>query len=116
MAVTATAKDTGVSVKKVKPIIDLVRGKTVDDALTILQFRPGPVAAQVSKLVRSATANAENELAARTSDLKIVAIYANEGTRLSRFRARARGRVARIRRRNSHITVVVDEQEQYLGE
>ncbi len=116
MAATATAKDTGISVKKVKPIIDLVRGKNVDDALAILQFRPGPVAARVSKLVRSATANAENELAARTSDLKIVEIYANEGARLNRFRARARGRVAKIRRRNSHITVVVDEQEQDLGQ
>jgi large subunit ribosomal protein L22 len=116
LAVTATAKDTGVSVKKVKPIIDLVRGKNVDEALEILQFRPGPIAAQIAKLVRSATANAENELVARSADLRITAIYANEGTRLTRFRARARGRVGRIKRRNSHITVVVDEQEQDLGE
>lgn len=116
MAATATAKDTGISVKKIKPIIDLVRGKKVDEALEILQFRPSPIARQVAKLVRSATANAENEFVARAADLKIVEIYANEGTRLTRFRARARGRAARINRRNSHITVVVDEQEQDLGE
>ena len=116
MAVTATAKDTGVSVRKVKPIIDLVRGKKVDDALEILQFQPSPIATRVAKLVKSATANAENELLTRTADLRIIEIYANEGTRLTRFRARARGRAAKIRRRNSHITVVVDEEEQDVGQ
>ena len=111
MPVRAVSTNTGISVKKVKPIIDLVRGKNVDDALQVLRFLPSPVAARVAKVVKSAASNAENELLARTSDLKIVEIYANEGPRLKRFRARARGRVARIIRRNSHITVVVDEEE-----
>ena len=111
MPVRAVSTNTGISVKKVKPIIDLVRGKKVDDALQVLRFLPSPVAARVAKVVKSAAANAENELMARTADLKIVEIYANEGPRLKRFRARARGRVARIIRRNSHITVVVDEEE-----
>lgn len=110
MAVRATASNTGVSVKKIKRIIDLVRGKKVDEALQILQFLPSPAAGQVAKVVKSAAANAENELVARLSDLRIVAIYANEGSRMKRFRARARGRVSRIIRRNSHITVVVDEE------
>ena len=109
MAVSATANNTGISVKKVKPIVDLVRGKKVEEALQILQFLPSPVATEVAKLVRSATANAENELVSRASDLRIVEVYANEAVRLKRFRARARGRVGRIRRRNSHITVVVNE-------
>lgn len=111
MPVRAVSTNTGISVKKVKPIIDLVRGKNVDDALQVLRFLTSPVAARVAKVVKSAASNAENELMARSSDLKIIEIYANEGPRLKRFRARARGRVARIIRRNSHITVVVDEEE-----
>ena len=109
--VRAVSTNTGISVKKVKPIIDLVRGKKVDDALQVLRFLPSPVAARVAKVVKSAASNAENELLARSSDLTIVEIFANEGPRLKRFRARARGRVAKIIRRNSHITVVVDEEE-----
>lgn len=109
MAIKATVKDTGISARKVKPIIDLVRGKNVVEALDILQFRPGPIAVQVAKLVRSARSNAENELDSSPNELKIVQIYANEGARTTRFRARARGRAARINRRSSHITVVVDE-------
>ncbi len=111
MPVRAVSTNTGISVKKVKPIIDLVRGKKVDDALQVLRFLPSPVAARVAKVVKSAASNAENELLASTADLKIVEIFANEAPRLKRFRARARGRVAKIIRRNSHITVVVDEEE-----
>ncbi len=111
MPVRAVSTNTGISVKKVKPIIDLVRGKKVDDALQVLRFLPSPVAARVAKVVKSAASNAENELLARSSDLTIVEIFANEGPRLKRFRARARGRVAKIIRRNSHITVIVDEEE-----
>ncbi len=111
MPVRAVSTNTGISVKKVKPIIDLVRGKKVDDALQVLRFLPSPVAARVAKVVKSAASNAENELLARSSDLTIVEIFANEGPRIKRFRARARGRVAKIIRRNSHITVVVDEEE-----
>ena len=112
MAIRAIAKNTGISVKKLKPIVDMVRGKKVDEALNVLKFTTSPAAAQVAKVVKSAAANAENELLARTADLRIVAIYANEGPRLKRFRARARGRVAQIIRRSSHITVVVDEEEE----
>ena len=111
MAVSATAKNTGVSVKKLLPIVDLVRGMRVEDALNSLDFMPSPAAAHVAKVVRSAAANAENELLAREDDLTIVAIYANEAPRIKRVRARARGRMARIIRRSSHITVVVDVEE-----
>ena len=110
MPATASAKNTGISVKKLKPIVDLVRGKRLDEAMEILQFLPSPAAAQVAKVVKSAGANAENEMLANTSDLRVVQIYADEGPRLKRFRARARGRGARIIRRNSRITVVVDEE------
>ena len=96
--------------KKLKPVVNLVRGRGVAEALEVLRFLPSPVAALVAKVVRSAAANAENELLARTSDLRIVEIYANEGPRTKRFRARARGRATKIIRRSSHVTVVVDEE------
>ena len=111
MPVKATASNTGYSAKKLKPIIDMVRGMSVEEALKVLQFLPSPMAAQVAKVIRSAAANAENELLARTSDLRIVEAFANEAPRTKRFRARARGRVAKITRRSSHVTVVVDEEE-----
>lgn len=111
MAVRATSNNTGISVRKVKRIVDLVRGKRVEEALETLQFMPSPAAARVARVLKSAAANAENELLARTSDLRIVEIYANEAPQVKRTRARARGRSARIIRRSSHITVVVDEEK-----
>lgn len=112
MAASATMTNTGYSVKKVKRILDLVRGRTVDDALNILAFMPSPIAAQVAKVVKSASANAENELlGGDPSAMRIVETYANMAPKLLRFRARARGRGTRIIRRNSHITVVIDEEE-----
>lgn len=107
MVARAIAKNTGVSVKKVKPIIDLVRGKKVDESLVMLEFISSPIASKVAKIIKSAVSNAENDLLYRGSDMRIVSIFANEGPRVKRFRARARGRVARIIRRNSHITVVI---------
>ena len=111
MVVKATATNTGISVRKMKPIVDLVRGRRVVEALETLQFLPSPAAERVARVVKSAAANAENELLTRTSDLRIVEIYANEAPRTKRFRARARGRAGKIVRRNSHVTVVVDEEE-----
>ena len=112
MPVSATAKNTGVSVKKMMLIVDMVRGKNVEEALNTLAFLPSPAAAQVAKVVKSAAANAENELFAQPSDLTITEIYANEAPTLKRFRARARGRASRILKRSSHLTVVVDENEE----
>lgn len=111
MASTATAKNTGISVTKVRSVIDLVRGLQVEVALDRLRFLSSPVAGEVSKLLRSAVANAENEMMTQSSELVISEIYADEGTRLKRFRAAARGRAARITKQNSHITVIVDQQE-----
>lgn len=112
MPVSATAKNTGISVKKLLPIVDMVRGKNVDEALDALAFMPSPAAAKVADVVKSAASNAENEIFAGPSDLVISEIYANEGPSLKRFRARARGRASRIIKRSSHITVVVDEIEE----
>lgn len=111
MPISATAKDTGISVKKLIPIIDLVRGRNVLEALNSLQFMVSPAATQISRVIKSAAANAENELFVDKNNLKIMEIYANEGPSLKRFRARARGRANRIIKRNSHLTVVLDEEE-----
>jgi len=111
MEVRAVAKDTGISPRKVRPLVDMVRGKRVDEALTLLKFAPTPTARVVAKVVKSAAANAENNFQMSPSDLKIVSIFADEAQTLKRFRPRARGRVSPILKRSSHITVVVAGQE-----
>ena len=111
MEVRAVAKDTGVSPRKVRLLVDMVRGKKVDEALAILKFTPIPTAQVVAKVVKSAAANAESNFQMSPSDLKIVNIFADEARTLKRYRPRARGRVSPILKRSSHITVIVAEQE-----
>ena len=111
MEVRAVAKDTGVSPRKVRPLVDMVRGKKVDEALTILRFAPTPTARLVAKVVKSAVANAENNFQMSPSDLKIINIFADEARTLKRYRPRARGRISHILKRSSHITVIVDEEK-----
>jgi len=111
MEVKAVAKDIGISPRKVRPLVDMVRGKKVDEALTILKFTPTPTAKVVAKVVKSAAANAENNFQMSPSDLKIIKIFADEARTLKRYRARARGRLSPILKRSSHITVIVDEVE-----
>jgi large subunit ribosomal protein L22 len=109
--VKAIARNTGIPAGKVRLLANLVRGKRVDEALTLLQFTPSPKAKLVAKLVRSAAANAENNYQMEPTDLKIVKIYVDDASGLRRFRPRSRGRVSPIRRNSSHITVIVAEQE-----
>ena len=111
MKVKAIAKDTGISPSKVRPLIDMVRGKKVDEALAILKFAPSPRARVVAKVVKSAAANAENNFQMSPSELKIVTIFADEARTLKRYRPRARGQVSPILKRSSHITVVVEQEE-----
>ena len=111
MEVRAVARDTGVSPSKVRPLVDMVRGKRVDEALTMLKFAPSPVARVVAKVVKTAAANAENNFQMTPSDLRIVNIFADGARTLKRFRPRARGRASPILKRSSHITVIVAEQE-----
>jgi large subunit ribosomal protein L22 len=87
-----------------------VRGKRVDEALTILQFTPTPKAKVVAKLVKSAVANAENNFQMDPADLKVVRIYVDEARSMRRYRPRSRGRVSPIRKNSSHITVIVAEE------
>ena len=111
MEVRAVAKDTGISASKVRPLVDMVRGKRVDEALTLLRFTPTPKAKVVAKVVQSAAANAENNFQIDPADLKIVSAYVDEARSMRRFRPRSRGRVSPIRKHSSHITVVVDTKE-----
>lgn len=111
MEVRAVAKNTGIPASKVRPLVDMVRGKKVEHALTLLQFTPTPKARLVAKLVKSAAANAENNFQMDPADLKIISIYADDARSMRRYRPRSRGRVSPIRKRSSHITVIVAEQE-----
>jgi len=110
MEIRAVAKDTGLPASKIRPLVDMVRGKKVDEALSILQFTPTPKAKVVAKLVKSAAANAENNFQMDPADLKIVRIFADGARSMRRQRPRSRGRVSPIRRRSSHITVIVTEE------
>jgi large subunit ribosomal protein L22 len=111
MQVRAVAKNTGIPASKVRPLVDMVRGKKVEDALALLRFTPTPKAKLVSKLVRSAAANAENNFQMDPADLKIISIFADEARSMRRHRPRSRGRVSPIKKRSSHITIIVAEQE-----
>ncbi len=107
----ATARYIRISSRKVKVVIDLIRGKSVDDAEAILLYTPKAAAEPVLKLLRSAIANAENNLELSRDNLYVAEIYANQGPTLKRYRARARGSAFHIRKRTSHITVILDEKE-----
>ena len=111
MEVKAIARDTGASPRKVRLLVNMVRGKKVEEALTILKFAPTPTAKVVAKVIKSAVANAENNYQLTPSDLRITKIFADEARMLKRFRPQARGRANRILKRSSHITVVVSEVE-----
>ena len=108
--VKATARGLGASPKRLKPIVDLVRGKPVNEALDTLKLLSSPWAKAVAKVVKSAAANAENNLLMDPDSLRIITIVADQATPLKRFRPRARGRIGRITKRSSHVTVVVDEE------
>ena len=110
MQVRAVAKDTGISPRKVRLLVDMIRGKKVAEALTVLRFAPTPTARVVAKVVKSAAANAENNFQMSPADMKIVSIYVDEARTMKRFRPRARGRASPILKRSSHITVIVAEQ------
>ena len=111
MEVKSVARNTGISASKMMLLVDLVRGKSVKDALTILKFTPSPNARIVAKVVQAAVADAETLHNASADNLKVIAIYADEATTLRRFQARARGRASPILKRSSHVTVIVGEQE-----
>ena len=109
---SATARFVRVSPMKARRVLALVRGKSVSEALAILKYAPQGAAEPVAKVVASAAANAENNFGLDRSSLVISEAYANEGPTMRRFRPRAQGRAFHIRKRTSHITVVVEEKKE----
>ncbi|MBQ8971636.1 MAG: 50S ribosomal protein L22 [Clostridia bacterium] len=105
----ATAKYIRISPRKVKIVVDLIRGKQVDQALAILAYTPKSAAPEVEKLLNSAIANAENNLEMDRSSLYVAEVYANQGPTLKRYWARSHGRADMIKKRTSHITIVLDQ-------
>ena len=103
----AEAKYVRLSASKARLVLDHIRGCSVPEARTILAFTSRAAAEDIGKVLRSAVANAEATHALDGDELVVIAAYADEGPTLKRWRARARGRVNRIRKRSCHITVVV---------
>ena len=104
----AKARFVHVSPTKARRVIDLVRGKSVTEALHILRWSPQAASEPVAKVIASAAANAQNNEGLDPSTLVVATVYADEGPTAKRIRPRAQGRAFRIRKRTSHITVVVE--------
>ncbi len=116
MEAKAEAKYIRMSPRKVRLVVDQIRGATVNDAYALLQFSKKAAAEPISKTLRSAVANAQYQAEEQgdfvdVDDLVVSAAYVNEGPTLRRWRAAAMGRAAPIRKRMSHITIVVDTKE-----
>ena len=105
---TAKARFVHVSASKARRVIDLVRGKSVSEALDILRWAPQAASEPVAKVIASAAANAQNNEGLDPSSLVVATVYADEGPTAKRIRPRAQGRAFRIRKRTSHITVIVE--------
>lgn len=114
MQAVARARYIKGSARKMRQVVDLVRGKNVDEALTIIRFTRKNAALQLEKVVRSAVANAQNVHGDKIHDpnmLKIVEAKCDEGPTMKRIKARAMGRAYRIRKRTCHLEVVVATEE-----
>ncbi len=105
----ATLKYARISSRKVKIVADLIREKDVDEALAIVKFTPKASSEIIEKLLKSAIANAENNHNMKHESLYVAEIYANQGPTLKRIRPAAKGSAVRIRKRTSHITIVLKE-------
>ena len=106
---TATLRFARISARKVKIVADLIRGKKVDEALAIVKFTPKASSEIIEKLLKSAIANAENNHGMNRGNLIVSEIYANQGPTMKRILPRAKGSADRIRKRTSHIKVVLTE-------
>ena len=112
---TAKARFVRVSATKARRVIDLVRGKSVSEALDILRWAPQAASEPVAKVIASAAANAQNNEGLDPSTLVVATVYADEGPTAKRIRPRAQGRAFRIRKRTSHITVIVESRASQEG-
>ncbi len=111
MRVSATAKYLRGSTRKTRLVTQAIKGKKVEDATAILRFMPQKAAGEVARVLKSATANAENNHNLSAADLVIVDAIANGGPTIKRFQPRAQGRAFPIHKPMTHITIVVADQE-----
>ena len=109
--VRATAKYVRVAPRKARAVVGLIRNLPVAKALEVLQFNTRAVSEDISKVLRSAVANAVNNNGMRADDLVVKAAFVDEGPTFKRIRPRAKGSAARIRKRTSHITIIVAPKE-----
>ena len=111
MEARAVARYVRLSPRKARLVVDLIRGKSAAEAATIVRFTEKGASEIVGKVLASAVANAEHNLKVNPDTLLVSEAYVNEGPTLKRIRPRAQGRAFRIRKRTSHITVVVKQRE-----
>ncbi len=109
MSAKAVARYVRITPRKARLVIDLIRGKSVDEAIGILKFTPRSASPIIEKVLMSAVANAEQNHKMDRSNLVVTKAFVDEGPTLKRFIPRAQGRASRINKRTSHITVIVDE-------
>jgi len=112
MQAKAVARYVRIAPRKVRLVIDLIRGKKVGEAIAILKHTPKSASPVIEKVLLSAVANAEHNFEMDANSLVISQIVCDEGPTLKRFRPRAMGRASRINKRTSHITVVVSEKKE----
>jgi large subunit ribosomal protein L22 len=112
MQAKAIAKTVRIAPRKVRLVVDLIRGKNVGEAVAILRHTPKAASPVVEKVLNSAIANAEHNYDMDINNLVVNEVYVDEGPTMKRFRPRAMGRASSINKRTSHITVVVTEKKE----
>ena len=108
----ATAKTVRIAPRKVRLVVDLIRGKSIGEAISILKFTPRAASPAVEKVLMSAIANAEHNYDLDIENLVVSEVFVDEGPTIKRFRPRAKGSASPIMKRTSHITVVVSEKKE----
>lgn len=112
MQAKAVARTVRIAPRKVRLVVDLIRGKQIGEAVAILNHTPKAASVVVEKLLKSAAANAEHNYEMNVENLVISEVFVDEGPTLKRFRPRAMGRASAINKRTSHITLVVSEKKE----
>ncbi|KAA0948617.1 50S ribosomal protein L22 [Sporosarcina sp. ANT_H38] len=108
----ATARTVRIASRKVRLVVDLIRGKKIGEAIAILRLTPKAASPVVEKVLKSAIANAEHNYEMNVENLYVSEVFVDEGPTMKRFRPRAQGRASAINKRTSHITLVVSEKKE----
>lgn len=108
----ASARTVRIASRKVRLVVDLIRGKKIGEAIAILRLTPKAASPVVEKVLKSAIANAEHNYEMNVENLYVSEVFVDEGPTMKRFRPRAQGRASAINKRTSHITLVVSEKKE----